>query len=59
MKKPWRDPVKHQPPKPETLAIEGDWESFTEEMKRLFNPPQNQKKTPTSTSSSPGPVSSS
>jgi hypothetical protein len=59
MKKPWRDPVKNQPPKPETLTIEGDFGKFTEDMKRLFNPENPEKKKPTSASSSPGPVASS
>jgi hypothetical protein len=55
MKKTWRNPVKDQPPKPETLAIEGDFEKFTADMKRLFNQPQTEKKKPTSAPSSPGP----
>jgi hypothetical protein len=59
MKKTWHDPVKGQPPNPETLAIEGNWEKFTADMKRMFNSPEPEKKKPTSPSSSPGPVSSS
>jgi len=54
MKKTWRDPVKGQPPKPETLAIEGDFGKFTEDMKRLFRP-QTEKRKPTSASASPDP----
>lgn len=56
MKKPWRNPVKDQSPKPETLAIEGDFEKFTADMKKLF---QAEKRKPTSVSASPGPVASS
>jgi len=58
MKKIWRNPVKGQSPKAETLAIEGSFEKFTEDMKRLFNQPQKEKRKPTSASASPGPVSS-
>jgi hypothetical protein len=36
MKKAWRDPFKGVPPQPGTLAIEGDWEKFTGDMKKLF-----------------------
>jgi hypothetical protein len=54
MKKQWRNPVKDQPPKPETLAIEGDFDKFTADMKRLFNPQKEERK-PTSVSSSPAP----
>jgi hypothetical protein len=38
MKKTWRNPVKGQPPKPETLAIKGDWDKFTSDMKRILQP---------------------
>jgi hypothetical protein len=38
MKKPWHDPVKGQPPAPETLAIKGDWNKFTGDMKKVFQP---------------------
>ena len=55
MKKRWHDPVKGQPPRPETLAIEGDFGKFTEDMKRLFKQPQTEKQKPTSASASPGP----
>jgi len=55
-KKTWRDPVKGQPPSPETLAIEGDFGKFTEFMKKLVKvPPERQKQKPTSASASPGP----
>jgi hypothetical protein len=54
MKKLWHNHVKDQPPKPETLAIEGDFEKFTADMKRLFNPKKEERK-PTSGSSSSGP----
>jgi hypothetical protein len=59
MKKTWHDPVKSQPPSPETLAIEGDWGKFTDDMKRLFNQTKIEKQKPTSASASPGPVASS
>ena len=36
VKKGWRDPVKDQPAKPETLAIQGSFEKFTADMKKLF-----------------------
>jgi hypothetical protein len=54
MKKPWHDPVKGVPPQAETLAIEGSFDKFTADMKKLF---QSEKGKPTS--SSPGPVASS
>jgi hypothetical protein len=57
MKKTWRDPVKGRPPSPETLAITGDWGSFTEDMKKLLGKRQTEKQK--TTSASPGPVSSS
>jgi hypothetical protein len=56
MKKAWRNPVKDQPPKPETLAIKGDFGKFTEDMKRLFQTPKTEKQNPISASASPGPV---
>lgn len=59
MKKIWRNPVKGQPASPETLAIEGDFEKFTEDMKRLLSPTKTEKRKPTSASASPGPVASS
>jgi hypothetical protein len=40
MKKPWDDPVKDQPAKPETLAIKGDWQKFTKDMQKLLKPPR-------------------
>jgi hypothetical protein len=57
MKKPWRNPVKEVPPKPETLAIEGDFEKFTSDMKRLFQTPKTEKQKPTSDSVSRVPAS--
>ena len=59
MKKAWRNPVKDRPPSPETLAIEGSFEKFTEDMKKLFSKPQKEKQKPISASASPGPVASS
>jgi hypothetical protein len=59
MKKTWHDPVKGQPPSSETLAIEGDWGKFTEDMQRLFSQPQTEKQKPTSASASPAPGASS
>jgi hypothetical protein len=55
LRKKWRDPVKDQPPKPETLAIEGDFGKFTEDMKRLLGNPKTEKNQPTSDSSSLAP----
>jgi hypothetical protein len=57
MKKRWNNPVKNHPPKPETLAIEGDFDKFTSDMKRLFQNPKAEKQKPTSTSASPAPAS--
>ena len=45
-KKAWRDPVKGKAPNPETLAIEGSFEKFTADMKRLFSRPKTEKKIP-------------
>lgn len=59
MKKIWRNPVKGHPPSPETLAIKGDWDKFTEDMKGLFSQPPKEKQKPISASASHGPVSSS
>lgn len=55
MKKPWRDPVKDVPAKSKTLATEGDFEKFTELMKRIVKvrPPREAK------GASPGPAASS
>jgi hypothetical protein len=52
MKKPWRNPVKDVPPQPETLAIKGDFEKFTSDMKKLFQAPKTEKQKPTSASAS-------
>jgi hypothetical protein len=54
-KKKWHDPVKDHPPSEETLAIEGNWEKFTEDMKRILGPKEEGRK-PTSASASPDPV---
>jgi hypothetical protein len=51
MKKRWRDPVKGVPPQPETLAIKGDWEKFTNDMKRVL---REDKGKPISASPGPG-----
>jgi hypothetical protein len=59
MKKPWRNPVKDIPASPETLAIKGDFEKFTSDMKKLFQSPKTEKQKPTSASASHGPVASS
>jgi hypothetical protein len=56
-KKVWSDPVKDQAPAPETLAIEGDWNKFTEDMRRLFSKPKTEEGKPTS--AFPGPAVSS
>jgi len=53
MKKPWKNPVKDSPPKPETLAIKGDFEKFTADMKRLFRTPKEEQEKPTSFSRVP------
>jgi hypothetical protein len=53
MKKRWKNPVKDHPPKPETLAIKGDFEKFTADMKRLFQSPKDGKQKPTSASHVP------
>jgi hypothetical protein len=37
--KRWHDPVKGQSPRPETLAIVGDFDKFTAHMKRIFRSP--------------------
>jgi len=59
MKKIWHNPVKGHPPSPETLAIEGNWEKFTTDMKNLFSPAKTEKQKPTPASASHGPVASS
>jgi hypothetical protein len=46
MKKAWRNPVKDQPPSPETLAIEGEWGKFTADMKRILGQPKKQIDSP-------------
>lgn len=55
----WRNPVKDIPPKAETLAIKGDFEKFTADMRKLFQSPKTEKQKPTSASASHGPVASS
>jgi hypothetical protein len=43
----WKDPVKGIPPSAETMAIEGDFETFTAFMEKLMNvPPQREKGKP-------------
>jgi hypothetical protein len=60
MKKAWRNPVKGQSPSPQTLAIEGDFEKFTADMKNLFQVrPKAEKQKPTSASASRAPVAAS
>lgn len=39
MKKPWDDPVKH-PPKPETMNTPGDFERFTDLMRKIVSKPK-------------------
>lgn len=39
MKKPWDDPVK-RPPKPETMNTPGDFERFTDLMKKIVKKPR-------------------
>jgi hypothetical protein len=59
MKKQWKDPVKDQDARPETLAIEGDFGKFTAFMQELVKvPSQKEKRKPISSPSSPGPASS-
>jgi len=55
MKKAWRNPVKDQPARPETLEIKGDFQKFTADMKRLLRSSKTEKQQPTS--ASPVPVS--
>lgn len=31
----WRNPVKNKPPKESTLQIEGDWDKFTNQMRKI------------------------
>ena len=52
MTKLWRNPVKDVPPQPETLAIKGDFDKFTADMKKLFQTPKTEKQKPTSASAS-------
>jgi len=59
MKKVWRNPVKDQLPSPKTLAIEGDWNKFTADMKRLFSQPKTEKQKSISASASRDPAASS
>lgn len=42
MTKPWTDPVKNHGPKPETLAIRGDFAEFTNLMRRVVTKEQKQ-----------------
>jgi hypothetical protein len=58
MKKPWHNPVKDVPAKPETFAIEGDFEKFTSDMKKLFQSPKTEKQKPNSASASRVPAAS-
>jgi hypothetical protein len=59
MKKTWRNPVKDIPASPETLAIKGDFEKFTADMRKLFKSPKTEKQKPTSASASHVPAASS
>jgi hypothetical protein len=52
MKKQWVDPAK-RPPSPETMATPGNFNEFTEVMKKLM------KVKPAKKHASPGPVSAS
>jgi hypothetical protein len=45
MKKPWVDPVK-QPPKPETMNTLGDFERFTDLMKKIVGKPKPASRAP-------------
>lgn len=51
--KKWIDPVKDQPAKESTLDTPGDFQEFTELMRKIVN---KQEKTPTSSAVSHGPV---
>jgi len=37
--KPWKNPVKGIPPKPSTMNTEGDFEVFTDLMKKIVHKP--------------------
>jgi len=54
MKKNWRDPVKGHPAKESTLHVRGDFEQFTELMKRIVKVRPREAKT----SASLGPAAS-
>jgi len=53
MTKKWTDPVKNQPAKESTLDTPGDFDEFTELMRRIVN---KQEKTPTQPAVSRDPV---
>lgn len=55
MTKKWIDPVKNQSAKESTLNTPGNFDEFTELMRRIVN---KQEKTPTPPAASPGPVAS-
>jgi hypothetical protein len=54
-KTPWQNPVK-RPAKESTMNTEGDFQKFTELMKKIMTVPRQEKPKPAS--SSRGPVSS-
>ncbi|HEY4357726.1 MAG TPA: hypothetical protein VGN16_18375 [Acidobacteriaceae bacterium] len=53
--KKWTNPVKGIPAKESTLNVEGDFQEFTELMRRIVN---KQEDKPKPSSSSPGPAAS-